>query len=154
MLNDEEQHALLSKSKIVKYKPGAVIYAEGDSPSCLLFLNSGKVKICKKGVSGKNQIIRLIKTGWFFGYRALLAEDENYRSTAQVFEEAEIVEIAQDLINDLIYENHRLSNLFIHILASDLAKSNETHLITYAKASSGALSKCLIDLGRYLWLRP
>lgn len=146
LLNNEDQHSLMSSCTIKKCEPGTVVYAEGDAPGDLLFLNSGKVKIYKKGVLRKNQIIRLIKEGWFFGYRALLAEDQYYQATAEVFEDAEVISISQKVINLLINKNHRLSNLFIHVLASDLAKSNEHTIALTQKHLRGRLANALLIL--------
>jgi len=146
LLDDENQHVLMANATISKCPPGTVMYTEGDAPKDLLFLNSGKVKIYKKGASKKNQIIRLIKEGWFFGYRALLAEDHYYQATAEVFEDAEIISISKELINSLINKCHKLSNLFIHILASDLAKSNEHTVTLTQKHLRGRLANALLIL--------
>jgi CRP-like cAMP-binding protein len=146
LLDDEDQHLLMFNSHLIKCKPGTVMYAEGDAQNNLLFLNKGKVKIFKKGASNKNQIIRLIKEGWFFGYRALLAEDNYYQATAQVFEEAEIISISKDIINQLILKSHELSMLFIHILAADLAKSNEHTVTLTQKHLRGRLANALLIL--------
>lgn len=146
LLSENEQFMLKSNSEIIQYPPGQIIYAEGDAPKDLLFLNTGKVKIYKKGVSGKNQIIRLIKPGWFFGYRALLAEDDYYQSTAEAFEQANLIAISQDIINKLIRENHKVSNLFIHILAADLAKSNEHTVTLTQKHLRGRLANAILIL--------
>lgn len=146
LLSAEDQHVLLSNATLLKCAPGTVMYAEGDAPKDLLFLNSGKVKIYKEGTSRKNQIIRLIKEGWFFGYRALLAEDHYYQAAAEVFEEAEVISISKGLINELINKSHRLSNLFIHILASDLAKSYEHTLTLTQKHLRGRLANALLIL--------
>ncbi len=146
MLNDEDQKLLMGNSTITKYPPGSIIYAEGEAPKELLFLNSGKVKITKIGNSNKKQIIRLIKQGWFFGYRALLAEDHFYQASAEVFEEAQIISISMGVINELISKNLKLSNLFIHILASDLAKSNEHTVTLTQKHLRGRLANALLIL--------
>lgn len=146
LLSDDHQHLLMANATITICPPGTIMYAEGEAPKSLLFLNSGKVKIYKRGASRKNQIIRLIKEGWFFGYRALLAEDHYYQASAEVFEESEIISISQDLINQLIQKSHRLSNLFIHILASDLAKSNEHTVTLTQKHLRGRLANALLIL--------
>ncbi len=146
LLEEDDQLRLVSGSKIESCMPGAVVYAEGDVPKSLLFLNTGKVKICKKGIAGKEQIIRLIKAGWFFGYRALLAEDNYYQATAEVFEEAEIISIAKGTINNLLERNHHLSAFFVRILASDLAKSNEHTLTLTQKHLRGRLANALLIL--------
>ena len=146
LLDADDQLLLLSNAHIRHCKPGCVIYAEGDRPEQLHFLNKGKVKIFKKGNFNKNQIIRLIKEGWFFGYRALLAEDHFYQAAAEAFDAAEVISVPKDLINMLIRKNHQLSTLFIHILASDLAKSNEHTISLTQKHLRGRLANALLIL--------
>ena len=46
---------------IQTYKKNETIYCEGETPSHLMCLISGKVKIFKDGVGGRSQIIRMIK---------------------------------------------------------------------------------------------
>jgi len=146
LLDESDQQMLMQSARIGKYPPGTAIYSEGEAPKDLLFLNSGKVKITKRGQGGKKQIIRLIKEGWFFGYRALLAEDDFYQASSEVFELAEVISISKSLINQLIQKSHKLSNLFIHILASDLAKSNEHTVTLTQKHLRGRLANALLIL--------
>ena len=146
LLDDDDQKLLLSNSTVYNFSQGSVIYAEGDIPQNLMFLNTGKVKIFKNGVDHKKQIIRLIKQGWFFGYRAMLADDDFYQSSSAAFEESQIISIPKEIINDLIHRNHELSNLFIHILASNLAKSNDHTLILTQKHLRGRLASAILIL--------
>lgn len=46
---------------IQTYKKNETIYCEGETPSHLMCLITGKVKIFKDGVGGRSQIIRMIK---------------------------------------------------------------------------------------------
>ncbi|GAE82464.1 transcriptional regulator [Bacteroides reticulotermitis JCM 10512] len=46
---------------IQTYKKNETIYCEGEAPSHLMCLITGKVKIFKDGVGGRSQIIRMIK---------------------------------------------------------------------------------------------
>lgn len=146
LLDEQEQHLLLSTSEVMTCEPGHIMYAENEVSQDLLFLNSGKVKIYKKGAGNKNQIIRLIKEGWFFGYRALLAEDDFYQATAEVFDDAKVISISKETINQLIRQNHKLSMLFIRILAADLAKSNEHTMALTQKHLRGRLANALLLL--------
>lgn len=49
-----------------------MIYAEGEEPEYLWCLLQGKVKKYKDGVGGRVQILRLIRSVEYFGYRAYL----------------------------------------------------------------------------------
>ena len=73
----EQQRALLAKEfTIQRFKKNEIIYCEGDKPTHIMCLLSGKVKIYKDGVGGRTQIIRVIKPVEYFAYRAYFAEDD------------------------------------------------------------------------------
>ena len=79
----ESPHSLLSelgyaaKQKIIEttvcisYKKGDLIYQEGDMPTGLHCLLTGKAKIYKEGIGGRQQIVRMAKPIGFIGYRSL-----------------------------------------------------------------------------------
>ena len=61
---------------IQTYKKNETIYCEGETPSHLMCLITGKVKIFKDGVGGRSQIIRMIKQREYFAYRAYFAKED------------------------------------------------------------------------------
>ena len=72
-LNAEQREFLANNFTLQNYKKNETIYCEGESPTYLMCLLSGKVKIYKDGVGGRSQIIRMIKPTEYFGYRAYLS---------------------------------------------------------------------------------
>ena len=60
-LNNEQKEFLMNNYTIQTYKKNETIYCEGETPSHLMCLINGKVKIFKDGVGGRSQIIRMIK---------------------------------------------------------------------------------------------
>ena len=70
---------------IQTYKKNETIYCEGETPSHLMCLISGKVKIFKDGVGGRSQIIRMIKPREYFAYRAYFAK-QDFVTAAAAFE--------------------------------------------------------------------
>lgn len=71
-LNDEQREFLANHFTLQNYKKNEVIHCEGETPTYLMCLLSGKVKIYKDGVGGRSQIIRMIKPVEYFGYRPYL----------------------------------------------------------------------------------
>ena len=59
VLNSEELEILKNNYTCTSYKKNEIIYKEGDKPNGLICLCSGKVKIFKEGVGGRDQIIRM-----------------------------------------------------------------------------------------------
>ena len=95
----ESPHSLLSelgyaaKQKIIEttvcisYKKGDLIYQEGDMPTGLHCLLTGKAKIYKEGIGGRQQIVRMAKPIGFIGYRAFFAE-EIHIASAEALEDS------------------------------------------------------------------
>src|SRR3989338_9543222 len=71
------------------YKKGQVVFYEGNQAYGLYCVFSGRMKLYKTGVDGKQQIMRIAGPGDLLGYRSLFA-DEPYHATAEALEDATI----------------------------------------------------------------
>ena len=96
-----------------------MIFYEGNQPQGLYCIYSGKVKVHKLGDNGKEQIVRLAKTGNVVGYRALLHTD-NYHATATALEKTLICFFPKAVYLDLLMRNSEFSMKTIKVLSSDL----------------------------------
>ena len=73
-----EQKALMQKNiSVCSYKKHEVIYSERELPERLLCVLEGKVKIYREGIGGRTQIMRMITSVGYFGYRAYFAGEGN-----------------------------------------------------------------------------
>lgn len=144
-LTQEQKEILAKDFTIQKYKKNENIYCEGETPTYLMCLLSGKVKIYKDGVGGRSQIIRVIKSHEYFAYRAYFAE-ENYVTAAAAFEPCTICLIPMPTIVKLIQENPELSIFFIRQLSKDLGISDERTVSLTQKHIRGRLAESLLFL--------
>lgn len=69
------------------YKKGQVIFYEGKQPVGIYCINSGKIKICKLGQEGKEQIVRIAIPGDLLGLRSLIG-GRNYSNSAITIEDS------------------------------------------------------------------
>lgn len=142
----EEQRDYLSQSLTLHtYKKNESIYNEGEIPDQLMCLLSGKVKIFKNGVGGRNQIMRVIKPVEYFGYRASFA-GQHFLTAAAAFEPSVIGMIPINTIIKLIQENHQLAWFFIRQLAIDLGVADERTVNLTQKHIRGRLAESLLFL--------
>lgn len=142
----EEQRILLAQNfTIQKYKKNETIYCEGETPTHLMCLLTGKVKIYKDGIGGRSQIIRVIKSHEYFAYRAYFAE-EDYVTAAAAFEPCTICLIPMPTIISLIQENAELAMFFIRQLSIDLGISDERTVSLTQKHIRGRLAESLLFL--------
>ncbi len=145
LLNEKEQQKLQGNLTVASFKKNELIYREGESPDHLLGVVSGKVKIYRDGVGGRSQIIRVLRPGEYFGYRASLAR-EPYVTAAAAFEQTTLCCIPMTLINDLLAQNNRLARFFIAELATDLGISDRRTVSLTQKHVRGRLAESLLYL--------
>lgn len=144
-LNDEQREYLVQNFTIQKYKKNETIYCEGETPTHLMCLLNGKVKIYKDGVGGRSQIIRMIKPVEYFGYRAFFAK-ENFVTAASAFEPSTICMIPMTAIMKLLSESNKLAMFFIRQLSVDLGIADERTVNLTQKHIRGRLAESLLFL--------
>ena len=161
-LSPEERELILSKMQVRTYRKNETIYQEGDIPSHLLCLVTGKVKIYKEGVGGRAQIVRVADAVEYFGYRAALA-DEIYVTAAAAFETSVIATIPIGLVRQLAMRNSQLAWFFVRRLAWALGKSDARTVNLTQKHIRGRLAESILflkesygveDYGRTLCVCP
>ena len=124
-IKKEDALEKLTDSKIINhYKKKQRIYAEGNHPHSLYYLNSGKIRTFKINELGKELTISLYNAGDFFGYNALL-ENSVYKENAETLEESEISIIRRDDFEILINDNKKVAHKFIKLLAHNVSEKEE-----------------------------
>lgn len=144
-LSPEQREQVLSCMQVRTFRKNEIIYAEGDIPSHLLCLVSGKVKIYKDGVGGRAQIVRVVNAVEYFGYRAAFSE-ENYVTAAAAFESSVIASIPIGLVRQLIMRNPQLAWFFVKRLAVALGKSDARTVNLTQKHIRGRLAESILFL--------
>ena len=150
-LNEEQREFLADHFTLQSYKKNEVIHCEGETPTHLMCLLSGKVKIYKDGVGGRSQIIRMIKPVEYFGYRAYFS-GEDYITAAAAFEPSVICQIPMSVITTLVTQNNGLAMFFIKQLSKDLICQIPMSVITTLVTQNNGLAMFFIkqlskDLG-------
>ncbi|MDR2413832.1 MAG: Crp/Fnr family transcriptional regulator [Odoribacteraceae bacterium] len=143
---DDDSKSLLRQTAICRsYKKGERVYEEGNLPAGLTCLIVGKVKITKKGVSGRAQIVRMAKPVGFIGYRAFFAE-ENHIATAEAIEDSVICIMKTELVVGIVRSNSNFAMNIIRALATDLGFSNRRTVTLTQKHIRGRLAESLLVL--------
>ena len=145
LLTEEQQHFLLQNTVVEKYKKNELIYHEGGTPEYLFCLAKGKVKIFKKGIGGRPQIVRMAKLEGFFGYRAGFASDQ-YTTSASAFENATVCKIPLPVIQKILHKNNDVAIYFIRQLANLLGHADEQTVNLTQKHIRGRLAEALLRL--------
>ncbi|MDR0686897.1 MAG: Crp/Fnr family transcriptional regulator [Dysgonamonadaceae bacterium] len=145
LLNEKEREHLRQHTSIQQFRKNEIVYSIGDHPTNLMCLISGKVKIFKKGVGKRNQIIRIVKPVQYFAYRAYFA-GENYLTTAAAFEPSTVCLLPMTVLVELLQNNFKLCRFFIKQLSIDLGIAEERTVNLTQKHLRGRLAESLVFL--------
>jgi len=145
ILTPEEKEELQNQISLTSYRRNEYIFKEGDKPSGFMMLVSGKVKIFKEGVGGREQIIRMSKPMGIIGYRALFA-DENHIATAVTLEDSVIANITLEFIMNRALKNSEFSMRLLRKFARELGFANSRTVTLTQKHIRGRLAESLILL--------
>lgn len=116
----EALQAITEGRNIYKYRKKQLVYAEGNHPGRLYYVQKGKVKAFKTNDDGKELVTELFSPGDFIGYVALL-EGGAYRDSAEALEETELAVIPKEDFEELIYSNREVMQQFIQLLAKNIS---------------------------------
>lgn len=144
-LSINEKEILRRDHTCVSIKKGETIYHENEMPKNLICLTKGKVKVFKKGIGDKVQIVRLVKPIGFIGFRALFA-DEPYMATAVAIEDSIVCMFDKVSLFKTLKMNGRLGLKFIQIFAKELGFSNTQTITLTQKHIRGRLAESILFL--------
>ncbi len=145
VLTTEEKEGLLKNTSFTQYRRNEYIFKEGDKPSGFMMLVTGKVKIFKEGVGGREQIIRLSKPMGIIGYRALFS-NEDHIASAVTIEDSIVSNTTLEFIIHSALKNSEFSLRIIRKLARELGFSNSRTVTLTQKHIRGRLAESLILL--------
>jgi CRP/FNR family transcriptional regulator, polysaccharide utilization system transcription regulator len=144
-LSIREKEVLVQHHTYAHYRKGEIIFIEGEKPHGLICLATGKVKVYKEGVGGREQILRMVSPQGLLGYRALFA-DSSYSASAIAIEDTTICLFEKDAVLKTIRKNPDLALRFIKIIAKELGFSNNRTVSLTQKHIRGRLAESLLVL--------
>ncbi len=144
-LKEKEKQLLASKTITYVFKKGERIYGIGEVPKGILYLTHGKAKIAKKGVGGREQIVRMAGAHSFIGYRALFAEEKTY-AAATTLEETSIIEFPFECVVKIIHSNPNFAMSLLKSFATNLRFAESRTVTLTQKHIRGRLAESLLLL--------
>ncbi len=145
ILTGDEKRMITDNFTLHHFKKNQIIYAEREHPEYLWCLLKGKAKLCKDGVGGRQQILRLISPVQYFGYRAYFAQ-EDYVHTATAMEPSVIGAFPLEVVKKLIDSNRDVAWFFIHELSRNPGSADTRTVNLTQKHIRGRLAEALMVL--------
>lgn len=145
VLTQDERSFISTNYSVHHYNKNETIQCEGDEPTHLMVLANGKVKVFKSGLGSRQQIVRMLKPGENFGYRAIIANEKN-STTVTAFEASTVYMIRADIFLSILRHNNAFCYRFLEELAFDLAESDSRTVNLTQKHIRGRLAESLLFL--------
>ncbi|WP_435561408.1 Crp/Fnr family transcriptional regulator [Neobacillus sp. LXY-4] len=122
---DDDELCLVQKAVISQtYRKGEYIFQEGEPSDSLYIVHKGLVKVSKISDEGKEQIIRLLFPGDFFGQYALLENKQHY-AHAEVLEGTSVCLIHKDKFRSILERNPNIAMKYMLVLSERLQAADE-----------------------------
>ncbi len=117
-LDTDERNLLLNHAEKLSFKKGKLLFYEGGIPTGVFIIDSGKAKIYKTGLDGKDQIFYIYRSGDILGYHALLC-NEQYEDACETLEPCHISVISASNFNKLMEDIPKLRALLIQNMSHE-----------------------------------
>ena len=123
-LSKKELDFISEHKKVMHYRKGDLILEEGKPSRYVYCLMSGKGKLSRYNSSGKEQIIRFVKSGNLIGYRSVFNE-EPITLNLTAIEDVTACVIPKDVYKELL-SNKDFTLEMLRLLSNDLKLANLT----------------------------
>lgn len=120
---DLQQLRKVTRSR--NFQKGAFIFREGEHSETLFVVNEGLIKLTKNSVEGKEQIVRLLFPGDFFGLFSLLRDEKHYMN-AEATQQTVICSIDKNDFLKTMENNSELSYRFLLAVNDRLYEADES----------------------------
>lgn len=127
------------------YKRNQVLFNPGAIARGIYLIESGKVKVSKFGIDGKEQILKILIRGDALGHEALLYENQ-FNEYAEVVEDANIFYISRNDFNSVCRNDTSVLIYFTKLLCKELNDIEERLVSTAYEPVRGRLANILIQL--------
>jgi CRP-like cAMP-binding protein len=144
-LNHKDKETLAQHHTLTIIKKGNLLFKEGEKPRGLICLASGKVKVFKEGVGGRQQILKMLKHQGFIGYRTLYS-DSVWSFSAAAVEDSAICVFDKGTMVRIIKRHPDLAMRLIKIISEELWDSNNRIISLTQKHIRGRLAESLLLL--------
>lgn len=117
-LSPQERQLFLNETHPLTFKKGKLVFYEDGIPTGVFIIESGRAKIFKTGLDGKDQIFYIYKQGDLLGYHALLC-NEKYADSCEALEDCQMLFINQWKFEELLTQIPHLQTLLIQNMSHE-----------------------------------
>ena len=144
-LNKNELIQLANCKTSYTIRKGEPIFEEGENINGVFCIKAGVCKLSKLSPNGKDQIVKLVKSGELLGQRSAIS-DEPTNLSAVALEDMEVCFIPKKEILGFFNSNNQFSMNVMKSICGDLKESDD-HMVSLAQKSvKERLAETLLNL--------
>ncbi len=143
-LNQNEKDEIILLAQHENYNKNEFIYMSGDELEALYVVHKGSVKIIRYTIDGKEQVLRVLKHGDFFGETALFG-NKKVNNYAEILEDTVICKIDQSSFTQMINQKPTIATKMLSELSNRLDYIEESITFNNLKTAEAKLAKYLLD---------
>ena len=130
-LNKEELLRMADCKTSYTIKKGEPIFEEGEITKGVFCVKEGICKLSKLSANGKDQIVKLVKSGELLGQRSMIS-DEPANLSAVALEDMEVCFIPKSEIMGFFNQNNQFSMNVMKTICGDLKEADD-HMVSMAQ---------------------
>lgn len=147
-LSDEELTKICSMIKHKKYKKGNALLLEEQPSETLFIVRRGYVKLLKITVQGKEQILRILSVGEFFGELSIFNSGETSNFSAYALEDTDICLLTRGAMEQIIQENPAISIKLLQTITRRLAATENLAQSLATSDPEIRIAYMILEMGR------
>lgn len=146
-LDDDASAALEASMSTVTLRRGEMLFGEGDDGDQLYVVIEGKIKLGRRSVDGRENLIAILGPGQMFGELSFF--DPGPRSaTATAVTDTELRSLGHQALNPVLQSHPDVAYALLNQLAGRLRRTNEVVGDLVFSDVPGRVSKALLDLAQ------
>lgn len=130
----------------LEYEEGQIIFEEGEPVFGVYLINRGKVKLAKRSLGGRRQILKLVGPGEILGEEALFHE-QLYSAHARTLEQTSTLFVTVKELHRFLEAHPRVALKLIAQLAREIKGFQSKLLETSYESSLGRVANLLLSIG-------
>jgi CRP-like cAMP-binding protein len=146
-LSRKEKEAIIQYHTVTKIKKGGYLFREGEKACGLISLVTGKAKVFRTGVAGREHIIKMLKDQDLAGLQMLFTES-SWSASSVAIEDSIICTIDKKSLLRIIRINADLLMKITKLLSEELTYSYDKMVSLSQKHVRGRLAESLLMLCR------
>jgi CRP/FNR family cyclic AMP-dependent transcriptional regulator len=139
--------------KIVQYRPGVVVFSQGDPGNDIRYIQKGTIKLSVLSRIGKEAVVAMLGPGDFFGEGALAGQSVRI-GTATAVAPSTVLIMEKDAMVRLLHKEPAFSDRFISYMLARNIRIEADLVDQLFNSSEKRLARTLLLLARYGQTNP